>query len=163
MLNINELCKKLRFDVLEAMVYLGFDYDPLSTMPDVLIVDSSTLKGFIHSTNHDEEPVAGYDYVNNTVYIPISLLNNPERLYQAICHELTHSWQGSLKLQRDLAMPNYYFRQTEMEAFMVGSYMEATMFYRKTLAGLTFEKVMTNMTEAWNKLQIKSLLNQKES
>lgn len=163
MLNINDLCKKIRYDVLEAMCYLGFDYDPLSTMPDVLIVDNSTLDGFIHSTNHDEVAVAGYDYVNNTVYIPIELLNNPERLYQALCHELTHSWQGSLKLQRDLAMPNYYFRQTEMEAFMVGSYMEATMFYRKTLSTLTFDKVMANMTEAWNKLQIKSLLNQKES
>lgn len=163
MLNINDLCKKIRYDVLEAMCYLGFDYDPLSTMPDVLIVDNSTLDGFIHSTNHDEVAVAGYDYVNNTVYIPIELLNNPERLYQALCHELTHSWQGSLRLQRDLAMPNYYFRQTEMEAFMVGSYMEATMFYRKTLSTLTFDKVMANMTEAWNKLQIKSLLNQKES
>ena len=159
MLNINDLCKKIRYDVLEAMCYLGFDYDPLSTMPDVLIVDNSTLDGFIHSTNHDEVAVAGYDYVNNTVYIPIELLNNPERLYQALCHELTHSWQGSLRLQRDLAMPNYYFRQTEMEAFMVGSYMEATMFYRKTLSTLTFDKVMANMTEAWNKLQIKSLLN----
>lgn len=163
MLKINELCRKLRFDVLETMVYLGFDYDPFSTMPDILIVDDNVLDGFIHSANHDEKAVAGYDYVNNTVYIPSNLLNNPERLYQAICHELTHSWQGSLKLQKDLAMPNYYFRQTEMEAFMVGSYMEATMFYRKTLSTLTFDKVMANMTEAWNKLQIKSLLNQKES
>ena len=163
MLNINDLCKKIRYDVLETMVYLGFEYDVYATMPNVLIVDNNTLDGFIHSTNHDEVAVAGYDCINNTVYIPIDLLNNPERLYQALCHELTHSWQGSLRLQRDLAMPNYYFRQTEMEAFMVGSYMEATMFYRKTLSTLTFDKVMANMTEAWNKLQIKSLLNQKES
>ena len=163
MLNINELCKKLRYDVLEAMCYLGFEYDVCAKMPEILIVEDGVIDGFIHSTNHDEEPVAGYDCINNTVYIPIDLLNNPERLYQALCHELTHSWQGSLRLQRDLAMPNYYFRQTEMEAFMVGSYMEATMFYRKTLSTLTFDKVMANMTEAWNKLQIKSLLNQKES
>lgn len=107
--------------------------------------------------------MAGYDCVNNKIYIPVDLLNNPERLYQALCHELTHSWQGSNRLLLDLAMPNYYFRQTEKEAFMVGSYMEATMFYRKTLSNLTFEKVMGNMTDAWNKLQVKSLLNQKES
>lgn len=163
MLNINELCKKLRYDVLEAMCYLGFEYDVYATMPNVLIVEDGVMDGFIHSANPGESAVAGYDYTNNTVYLPMDLLNNPERLYQALCHELTHSWQGSLKLQRDLAMPNYYFRQTEMEAFMVGSYMEATMFYRKTLSTLTFDKVMANMTEAWNKLQIKSLLNQKES
>ena len=159
MLNINELCKKLRYDVLEAMVYLGFEYDVYATMPEILIVESDVLDGFIHSVNRDESAVAGYDYTNNTVYLPMDLLNNPERLYQALCHELTHSWQGSLRLQRDLAMPNYYFRQTEMEAFMVGSYMEATMFYRKTLSTLTFEEVMNNMTKVWNKLQIKSLLN----
>ena len=163
MLNINELCKKVRYDVLEAMCYLGFEYDVYVTMPDVLIVDNDALDGFIHSTNHDEPAVAGYDCANNTIYIPINLLSNPERLYQALCHELTHSWQDNNRLLRDLAMPNYYFRQTEMEAFMVGSYMEATMFYRKTLSTLTFDKVMANMTEAWNKLQIKSLLNQKES
>lgn len=163
MLNINELCKKIRYDVLEAMVYLGFEYDYEAKMPEILIVENNILDGFIQSVNQDEAAVAGYDYANNTVYIPIDLLNNPERLYQALCHELTHSWQGSLKLQRDLAMPNYYFRQTEMEAFMVGSYMEATMFYRKTLSALTFEEVMANMTKVWNKLQIKSLLNQKES
>lgn len=163
MLNINELCKKIRYDVLEAMCYLGFEYDACATMPDILVVDNNVLDGFIHSANQGEDAAAGYDFANNTVYIPIDLLNSPERLYQALCHELTHSWQGSLKLQRDLAMPNYYFRQTEMEAFMVGSYMEATMFYRKTLAALTFEEVMANMSKVWNKLQIKSLLNQKES
>lgn len=54
MLKINELCRKLRFDVLETMVYLGFDYDPFSTMPDILIVDNNALDGFIHSTSHDE-------------------------------------------------------------------------------------------------------------
>lgn len=163
MLNINELCKKLRYDVLETMSYLGFQYDENAVMPDILIVDRDAMDGFIHSTNHDEPVVAGYDCVNNKIYIPVDLLNNPERLYQALCHELTHSWQGSNRLLLDLAMPNYYFRQTEKEAFMVGSYMEATMFYRKTLSTLTFDKVMANMTEAWNKLQIKSLLNQKES
>lgn len=159
MLNINELCKKLRYDVLEAMCYLGFEYDVYATMPDILIVGDNILDGFIHSVNQGEAIVAGYDYANNTVYLPMDLLNNPERLYQALCHELTHSWQGSLRLQRDLAMPNYYFRQTEMEAFMVGSYMEATMFYRKTLAALTFEEVMNNMTKVWTGLQTKSLLN----
>ena len=163
MLNINELCKKIRFDVLETMVYLGFEYDAYATMPEILIVDRDAMDGFIHSTNHDEPVVAGYDCVNNKIYIPIDLLNNPERLYQALCHELTHSWQGSNRLLLDLAMPNYYFRQTEKEAFMVGSYMEATMFYRKTLSNLTFDKVMANMSDAWNKLQVKSLLNQKES
>ena len=163
MLNINELCQKLRYDVLEAMCYLGFEYDDNAVMPDILIVEDNALDGFIHSTNHDEPVVAGYDCVNNKIYIPIDLLNNPERLYQALCHELTHSWQGSNRLLLDLAMPNYYFRQTEMEAFMVGSYMEATMFYRKTLSTLTFDKVMANMSDAWNKLQVKSLLNQKES
>lgn len=163
MLNINEMCKKIRYDVLEAMCYLGFEYDPYSTMPEILIVDRDAMDGFIHSTNHDEPVVAGYDCINNKIYIPVDLLNNPERLYQALCHELTHSWQGSNRLLLDLAMPNYYFRQTEKEAFMVGSYMEATMFYRKTLSTLTFEKVMGNMTDAWNKLQVKSLLNQKES
>ena len=40
MLNINELCKKVRYDVLEAMCYLGFEYDVYATMPDVLIVDN---------------------------------------------------------------------------------------------------------------------------
>lgn len=159
MLNINELCKKLRYDVLEAMCYLGFEYDVYATMPNVLIVEDGVMDGFIHSANPGESAVAGYDYTNNTVYLPMDLLNNPERLYQALCHELTHSWQGSLKLQRDLAMPNYYFRQTEMEAFMVGSYMEATMFYRKTLANLTFEEVMNNMTKVWTELQTRSLLN----
>ena len=163
MLNINELCKKIRYDVLEAMCYLGFEYDPYSTMPDVLVVNNDKLDGFIHSTNHDEPVVAGYDCVNNKIYIPVDLLSNPERLYQALCHELTHSWQGNRRLLLDLATPNYYFRKTEEEAFMVGSYMEATMFYRKTLSNLTFDKVMANMSDAWNKLQIKSLLNQKES
>ena len=159
MLNINELCKKLRYDVLEAMCYLGFEYDVYATMPEILIIDGGVMEGFIHSVNPGETALAGYDYTNNTVYLPMDLLNNPERLYQALCHELTHSWQGSLRLQRDLAMPNYYFRQTEMEAFMVGSYMEATMFYRKTLAALTFEEVMNNMTKVWTDLQTKSLLN----
>lgn len=159
MLNINELCKKLRYDVLEAMCYLGFQYDDNASMPDILIVEDNALDGFIHSVNHGEAVAAGYDYANNTVYIPMNLLNEPEKLYQALCHEITHSWQGSLRLQRDLAMPNYYFRQTEMEAFMVGSYMEATMFYRKTLANLTYEEVMANMSKVWTDLQTKSLLN----
>lgn len=159
MLNINELCKKLRYDVLEAMCYLGFEYDVYATMPEILIIDDGVMDGFIHSANPGEAALAGYDYTNNTVYLPMDLLNNPERLYQALCHELTHSWQDNNRLLRDLTMPNYYFRQTEMEAFMVGSYMEATMFYRKTLAALTFEEVMNNMTKVWTGLQTKSLLN----
>ena len=53
MLNINELCQKLRYDVLEAMCYLGFEYDDNAVMPDILIVEDNALDGFIHSTNHD--------------------------------------------------------------------------------------------------------------
>jgi len=159
MLNINELCKKLRYDVLEAMCYLGFEYDVYATMPEILIIDDIDMQSYAHSVNDGDEACGGYDHIRNRVLIPMKSISNPETFYQVLCHELTHAWQDNNRLLRDLTMPNYYFRATEMEAFMVGSYMEGKMFHGKTISTLSRETVMNNMTKVWTGLQTKSLLN----
>lgn len=154
-MNIQHLCDKINTDVQDIMNYLGFNINPKHVMPKVLLVEKLDISS--NSCNHNEIPAAGYAHEANEVYLPMSLLNEPQSFMQAIAHELCHSLQCKDRLLGDLLIDNYYFRSTEKEAFMVGSLMEARFFYQLTLSTLTKEKVISNMENAWFKLQVNSL------
>lgn len=152
-MNLAELFKTTSLDVFEAMTYLGFETNKDYTPINYLIVDD--LSQYNANT---PEPQAGFDIEARTVVLPKNLLNDPEKLWCSVCHELTHAHQPTEAILRDQLLP-YYFQEVERQAYIVQCYLYGKLAAAKTLSKMTRDDILTKLDNEWFKVRIASLSN----